>query len=87
MTRDQTPGTNLRISHVHVLLKTLGQHVPLKINVGLAKVWRIFFGEDVLFRVKEFRTTFIYIHIYIYVYVFFMYRVDGQMHRKIHVDR
>ena len=29
-TRDQTPGTNLRISHIHVLLTSLGQHVPLK---------------------------------------------------------
>ena len=41
MTRDQTPGANLRISHIHVLLTSLGQHVPLKkINMGFAKVWR-----------------------------------------------
>ena len=64
MTRDQTPGANLRISHIHVLLTSLGQHVPLKINVGFAKVWRkIFFsGEDGVFHMKEFRTTLIYIY-------------------------
>ena len=41
---------------------SLGQHVPLKINVGSAtKVWRKnFFGEDDVFHVKEFRTTLIY---------------------------
>ena len=56
--RDQTPGTNMRISHIHVLFQNLGQHVPLKINVGLAKVWRmIFSGEDGLFRAQEFRTA------------------------------
>ena len=62
MTREQTPGKNLRISHIHVLLKNLGQHVPLKINLGLAKVLRkIFFsGQDGLFHMEEFRTTLIY---------------------------
>ena len=65
--RDQTPGANLRISHIHVLLTSLGQHVPLKINVGFAKVWRkIFFsGEDGVFHMKEFRTTLIYIYIFL----------------------
>ena len=59
VTRDQTPGLILRVSHIHVLLKDLGQHVPLKINVGLAKVWRkkILSGEDGLLHMKEFRTT------------------------------
>ena len=49
--RDQTPGTNLRMSHIHVLLTSLGQHVPLKINVGFVKVWRkkFFSGEDGVF--------------------------------------
>ena len=63
VTRDQTPGTNLTISHICVLLQDLGQHVPLKINMGLAKVWRkkIFSGEDDVFQMKEFRTTLIYI--------------------------
>ena len=52
------PGANLRISHTHVVLKNLGQHVPLKINVGLAKVWqkKKFSGEDGLFQMKEFKT-------------------------------
>ena len=63
VTRDQTPGTNLRISHIHVLLTSLGQHVPLKTNVGFAKVWRKnFFGEDGVFHMKGFRTTLIYIN-------------------------
>ena len=43
----------------HVLPKNFGQHVPLKINVGLANVWQrnFFSGEDGLFQMKEFRTT------------------------------
>ena len=42
VTRDQRPGTYLRIMilHIHVLLKNLGQHVPRKINVEFAKVRR-----------------------------------------------
>ena len=71
VTRDQTPGTNLRISHIHVLLTGLGQHVPLKINVGFAKVWQRFFsGEDSVFHVKEFRTTLISIDICLYIYIY-----------------
>ena len=68
MTRDQTPGTNLRLSHIHVLLTSLGQHVPLKINVGFAKVWRkkFFSGEDGVFHMKEFRTTLTFIYIYMH---------------------
>ena len=31
---------NLRISHIHVFLKNLGQHVPRKINMEFAKVRR-----------------------------------------------
>ena len=35
--------------------------VPLKINMGFAKVWRkYFFCEDDVFHMKEFRTTPIY---------------------------
>ena len=54
---------NLRKSHIHVFLKNLGQHVPRKINMEFAKVRRkkFFFGEDGVFQMKEFRTTFIYI--------------------------
>ena len=50
---------NLRISHIHVFLKNLGQHVPRKINMEFAKVRRknFFFGEDGVFQMKEFRTT------------------------------
>ena len=66
MTGEQTPGTNLRISHINVFLTNVGQHVPLELNMGFAKVWRAyFFGEDVCFNVKEFRTTLIHIYIYI----------------------
>ena len=63
-------------------LTCLGQHVPLKINVGFTKVWRkIFFGEDDDFHAKEFRTTLtvhtvqissdtcIYIYAYLYIYI------------------
>ena len=47
-------------------LKILANMYPLKINVGLAKVWRkIFFsGEDGLFHMKEFRTTLIYFYLF-----------------------
>ena len=38
--------------------------VPLKLNMDMAKE-NFLFCEDVLFRVKEFRTTLIYIYIYI----------------------
>ena len=42
--------SKLRISQIHVLLTRLGQHVPLKINVGFAKVWRkIFFLAKMAF--------------------------------------
>ena len=53
---------NLRISHIHVFLKNLRQHVPRKKNMEFAKVRRkkIFFGEDDVFQMKEFRTTLIY---------------------------
>ena len=41
-------------------LTSLGRHVPLKINMGFAKVWRkFFFCEDGVFHMKEFRTTLI----------------------------
>ncbi len=51
---------NLRISHIHVFLKNLDQHVPRKINMKFAKVRRKnFFGEDGVFQMKEFRTTLI----------------------------
>ena len=38
-------------------LTSLGQHVPLKINMGFAKVWRkkLILGEMTVFHVKEFR--------------------------------
>ena len=46
-------------------LTSLGQHVPLKINLGFARVWRkYFFGEDDVFHMKEFRTTLTYIILY-----------------------
>ena len=61
MTGEQTPGTNLRRSHINVFLTSLGQHVPLKVNVGFAKVWRTNFWRRCPFHVKEFRTTLIYI--------------------------
>ena len=43
-------------------LTSLGRHVPLKINMGFAKVWRkeYFFGEDGVFHMKEFRTALMY---------------------------
>ena len=41
--REQTPGTNLRRSLINVLLSSVGQHVPLKINMGFTKVWRTIF--------------------------------------------
>ena len=45
VTRDQTPGANLRISRIHIHT-SLGQQVLLKINVGFAKVRRkIFFAK------------------------------------------
>jgi len=83
VTRDQTPGTNLSISHIHVLLTSLGQHVPLKINVGFAKVWRtIFFGEDDVFHMKEFRTILVCLYInlnllfiYMYIYIYTIYYI------------
>ena len=45
---------NLRISHIHVFLKNLGQHVPRKKNMEFAKVRRkkFFFGEDDVFQMK-----------------------------------
>ena len=52
--------SDLVISHIHVLLTSLGQHVPLKINVGFAKVWQkeIWRGWGVpQCHMKEFRTT------------------------------
>ena len=51
---------NLRISHIHVFLKNIRQHVPRKKNMEFAKVRRnFFFGEDDVFQMKEFRTTLI----------------------------
>ena len=56
--REQRPGANLRRSRTNVFLTSLGQHVPLKINMGFPKVWRkYFFCEDDVFRMKEFRKT------------------------------
>ena len=44
-------------------LTSLGRHVLLKIDMGFAKVWRkIFFGEDGVFYMKEFKITLIYIY-------------------------
>ena len=58
--REQTPGTNLRRSRMNGLLTSFGRHVPLKINMGFARVWRkYFFREDDVFHMKEFRTTLI----------------------------
>ena len=39
---EQTPGTNLRLSHINVFLTSVRQHVPLKIHRGLPKYffWR-----------------------------------------------
>ena len=72
MTRDQTPGTNLRISHIHVLLNSLGQHVPLKINVGFAKVWRKIFLAKMAFSTgKNLEQP--SPHTYIYIYIYFVY--------------
>ena len=47
---------NLRISHIHVFLNNLGQHVPRKINMDFAMISRkfaIFFGEDGVFQMKN----------------------------------
>ena len=58
---------NLRISHIHVFLKNLRQHVPRKKNMEFAKVRRknfFFLGEDDVFQMKEFRTTLIYIYMH-----------------------
>ena len=49
--QEQTPGTNLRISLINIFLTIVGQHAPLKINMGFTKG---FFGEDAG---REFRTT------------------------------
>ena len=48
-----------RRSHINVFLTSVGQRVPLKINMGFAQVWRFFFiGENVCFHdVKEFSST------------------------------
>ena len=49
---------NLRISHlshIHVFLQVLGQHVPRKINMEFAKVRRkkiIIFGKDDVFQMN-----------------------------------
>ena len=44
--REQRPGANLRRSRANAFLTSLGQHVPLKMNVGYAKVWRkVFFAK------------------------------------------
>ena len=60
---------NLRISHIHIFLKNLRQHVPRKKNMEFAKVWRknFFFGEDDVLQIKEFRTTLIYLIEYIII--------------------
>ena len=69
--------SNLRISHIHVFLKNLGQHVPRKKNLEFAKVRRknFLFGEEDVFQMKEFRTTLIYINtFFIYIiYIFYEY--------------
>ena len=72
--REQRPGANFRISHVNGFLTSLGRHVPLKINMGFAKVWRkYFFCEDYdVFRMKEFRTALVYFCIYI-IYIYKIY--------------
>ena len=36
---EQTPGTNLRLSHINVFLTSVRQHVPLKIHRGFAKIF------------------------------------------------
>ena len=67
-------GNNLRISHIHVSFKNLGQHVPRKKNMEFVKIRRkYFFGEDKILQMKEFRKTlkYIYIH-YLYVYIIFI---------------
>ena len=57
---------NLRISHIHVFLKNLRQHVPRKKTWSSRKFGeRFFFGEDDVFQMKEFRTTLIY-HIWVF---------------------
>ena len=62
---------NLRISHIHVFLKNLGQHVPRKKNMEFAKVRRkkFFFGEDDVFQMKEFRKQPSYIYYSRYIFL------------------
>ena len=71
---------NLRISHIHVFLKNLGQHVPRKINMEFAKVRRkIFFGEDGVLEQPSYifiviSIYYIYsVYIYIYTCIFILY--------------
>ena len=64
VTRDQTPGTNLIVSHIHVLLTSLGQHVPLK-DFFLAKMG---FSTWKNLEYLE-QPSYIYIYTYIYIYV------------------
>ncbi len=79
----ETPGANLRIqvSHIHVLLTSLGQHVPLKINVGFAKVWRkkTFFLAKMAFSTwknLEQPSYILYLQLHIYIIsCFFQYFV------------
>ena len=64
--REQRPGANLRRSHANVFLTSLGQHVPLKINVGFAKVWR---NNNFLAKNVE-QPSYIYICIYMCIYIY-----------------
>ena len=66
---------NLRISHIHVFLKNLGQHVPRRKTWSSRKFGeRICFWRRWRFQMKEFRTTLIY-YIGILYMSMFQYRL------------
>ena len=62
---------NLRISHIHVFLKNIRQHVPRKKNMEFAKVRRknFFLAKMTFSRWKNLEQP-----SYIYIYLFFVYK-------------
>ena len=54
----------------HIFLTSLGQHVPLKINVGFAKVWRKIFFAKLAFSTWNNLEQPSHTHTHIYIYIF-----------------
>ena len=80
---------NLRISHIHVFLKNLRQHVPRKKNMEFAKVRRknFFLAKMTFSRWKNLeQPSYIYIYTYIYIHFTHMLYINAAFRRQFQIN-